>query len=216
MSILRHCVLRCASFTVFCSCPSVCPLKLYHPWAGPFRVITRISDVTYCIQNVQSCLVAHFNLLKVCSLIWTKRKLLYFIQNIFCHLNLLGSTMMILMCITNSNPGIPADNTVLLSSLTLLNHTDWMWLGQILFKRGAVHDLILAQGRKHAVSSGLFMHPYLIMYLVWHFIPFHYFFLSCKWTTCSLQHIISSCSHFNWYSISWMAKASILMTASYG
>ena len=145
MSILRHCGVPVLLFSV--APLHICPLKLYHPWTGPFRVITRISDVTYCIQNVQSCLVSHFNLLKVCSLIWTKRKLLYFIQNIFCHLNLLGSTMMFLMCITNSNPGIPADNTVLLSSLTLLNHTDWMWLDQILFKRGAEHNLILAQGR---------------------------------------------------------------------
>ena len=43
--------------------------KLHHPWTGPFKVVSRLSDVTYRIQNVQSRrnrLVVHFNRLKAC------------------------------------------------------------------------------------------------------------------------------------------------------
>ena len=42
--------------------------KLHRPWKGPFRIIKRISDVTYRIQNVHKRtqrMVVHFNRLKV-------------------------------------------------------------------------------------------------------------------------------------------------------
>ena len=44
--------------------------KLHHPWKGPFRVLKRISDVTYRIQNEQckrQRLVVHFDRLKPCN-----------------------------------------------------------------------------------------------------------------------------------------------------
>ena len=49
--------------------PRGCPKKLHRPWTGPFKVVSRLSDVTYRIQNVQSRrnrLVVHFNRLKAC------------------------------------------------------------------------------------------------------------------------------------------------------
>lgn len=44
--------------------------KLHSPWQGPNVVVTRISDVTYCIQamdNPRKWKVVHFNRLKLCS-----------------------------------------------------------------------------------------------------------------------------------------------------
>jgi len=43
--------------------------KLHHPWTGPFRILERISDVDYRIQEVfgkKSPSVVHFNRLKRC------------------------------------------------------------------------------------------------------------------------------------------------------
>ena len=43
--------------------------KLHWPWTGPFRVIQRISDVTYRIQDVQAPRrrsIVHFDRLKYC------------------------------------------------------------------------------------------------------------------------------------------------------
>ena len=43
--------------------------KLHRPWSGPFKVVRRISDATYCIQDVQRGrhrLVVHFDRLKRC------------------------------------------------------------------------------------------------------------------------------------------------------
>ena len=44
--------------------------KLYHPWTGPFKVVKKISDVTYRIQQQQGKRVrkiVHFDRLKPCS-----------------------------------------------------------------------------------------------------------------------------------------------------
>ena len=44
--------------------------KLYHPWTGPFKVVKRISDVTYRIQQLQGKRkrkIVHFDHLKPCS-----------------------------------------------------------------------------------------------------------------------------------------------------
>ena len=49
--------------------PRGCPKKLHRPWTGPFKVVSRLSDVTYRIENVQlrrNRLVVHFNRLKAC------------------------------------------------------------------------------------------------------------------------------------------------------
>ena len=43
--------------------------KLHRPWSGPFKILKKISDVTYRIQHCQSRrqqLVVHFNQLKLC------------------------------------------------------------------------------------------------------------------------------------------------------
>ena len=43
--------------------------KLYCPWTGPFRIVRKISDATYRIQNVKARhhrLVVHFDSLKLC------------------------------------------------------------------------------------------------------------------------------------------------------
>ena len=50
--------------------PRGCSRKFHHPWTGPYRVIKRISDVTYCIQSVggrRKRLVVHFDRLKPCD-----------------------------------------------------------------------------------------------------------------------------------------------------
>ena len=58
---------------VWLHCPAVprgCSRKLHHPWKGPFRVIKKLSNVLYSIQNVkkrQQKLIVHFNRLKYCS-----------------------------------------------------------------------------------------------------------------------------------------------------
>ena len=44
--------------------------KLYHPWTGPFKVVKKLSEVTYRIQQVQRKRirkVVHFDHLKPCS-----------------------------------------------------------------------------------------------------------------------------------------------------
>ena len=49
--------------------PRGCPRKLHRPWTGPFKIVNRLSDVTYRIQDVHSRrhrLVVHFNRLKAC------------------------------------------------------------------------------------------------------------------------------------------------------
>ena len=43
--------------------------KLRHPWTGPFRVVRKLSDAVYRIQNTQvprQRLVVHFDCLKLC------------------------------------------------------------------------------------------------------------------------------------------------------
>jgi len=43
--------------------------KLHHPWSGPFKVLKKISDVTYriqCCYGKRQRLVVHFNRLKLC------------------------------------------------------------------------------------------------------------------------------------------------------
>ena len=43
--------------------------KLHHPWTGPYKVIKKLSDVTYRVQKLQGCKqrkVVHFNQLKPC------------------------------------------------------------------------------------------------------------------------------------------------------
>ena len=50
--------------------PRGCSRKFHHPWTGPYRVIKRISDVTYRIQSVggrRKRLVVHFDRLKPCD-----------------------------------------------------------------------------------------------------------------------------------------------------
>ena len=46
-----------------------CSRKLNHPWSGPYKVIERISEVTYCIQHLRNRKkkVVHFNRLKACQ-----------------------------------------------------------------------------------------------------------------------------------------------------
>ena len=44
--------------------------KLHHPWTGPYKVIKKVSDVTYRIQHLyrnRQCKVVHFDRLKPCS-----------------------------------------------------------------------------------------------------------------------------------------------------
>ena len=44
--------------------------KLYHPWTGPYKVIKKLSEVTYRIQHLQGIhqwKVVHFDRLKPCS-----------------------------------------------------------------------------------------------------------------------------------------------------
>ena len=44
--------------------------KLYHPWTGPFKVVKKVSDVTYRIQQQQgrrTRKIVHFDCLKPCS-----------------------------------------------------------------------------------------------------------------------------------------------------
>ena len=44
--------------------------KLHHPWTGPYKVIKKVSDVTYQIQHLygnRQCKVIHFDRLKPCS-----------------------------------------------------------------------------------------------------------------------------------------------------
>ena len=44
--------------------------KLYHPWTGPYKVIKKLSEVTYRIQHLQGRhqrKVVHFDRLKPCS-----------------------------------------------------------------------------------------------------------------------------------------------------
>ena len=46
------------------------PKKLRHPWTGPFRVVRKLSDTVYRIQNTQAPLqrlVVQFDCLKSCS-----------------------------------------------------------------------------------------------------------------------------------------------------
>ena len=43
--------------------------KLHRPWSGPYRVVSKLSEVTYRIQNTRARrqrLVVHFDCLKVC------------------------------------------------------------------------------------------------------------------------------------------------------
>ena len=43
--------------------------KFHHPWTGPFRIVSRLSDVTYRIQGTsrpRHRLIVHFNRLKKC------------------------------------------------------------------------------------------------------------------------------------------------------
>ena len=43
--------------------------KLHRPWTGPYKIIKRLADVTYRIQNCTGCrrrLVVHFDCLKPC------------------------------------------------------------------------------------------------------------------------------------------------------
>ena len=46
-----------------------CSRKLSHPWSGPYKVLERISDVTYCIQHLRNRKkrTVHFNRLKACQ-----------------------------------------------------------------------------------------------------------------------------------------------------
>ena len=44
--------------------------KLHHPWTGPYKVITKLSDVTYRIQSLDKKRlrkVVHFDRLKICN-----------------------------------------------------------------------------------------------------------------------------------------------------
>ena len=44
--------------------------KLRWPWNGPCKVVSKLSDVVYCLQHVQARRkkpVVHFNRLKACS-----------------------------------------------------------------------------------------------------------------------------------------------------
>ena len=43
--------------------------KLHHPWTGPYKIVKKLSGITYCIQSCRGrCqrLVVHFNWLKPC------------------------------------------------------------------------------------------------------------------------------------------------------
>ena len=57
---------------VWLHCPAVPKgksKKLHTPWKGPFQVVSKLSDVMYCIQNIQKYrrrFVVHFNRLKWC------------------------------------------------------------------------------------------------------------------------------------------------------
>ena len=45
--------------------------KLHKPWTGPYKVVDRLSETTYKIQNCNNrcrILIVHFNRLKMCSL----------------------------------------------------------------------------------------------------------------------------------------------------
>ena len=49
--------------------PSQSCRKLHHPWTGPYKVLDKLSDVTYKIapvQNVNKSSVVHFDRLKIC------------------------------------------------------------------------------------------------------------------------------------------------------
>ena len=43
--------------------------KLHRPWTGPCKVVSKLSDVVYCLQHVQAHRKkpVHFNRLKPCS-----------------------------------------------------------------------------------------------------------------------------------------------------
>jgi hypothetical protein len=43
--------------------------KLHHPWTGPYRIVSKLSDAVYRIQHLRvrrKCLVVHFDRLKPC------------------------------------------------------------------------------------------------------------------------------------------------------